>query len=166
MLVLPRTFILQAKTELESEPAKRGSIPNALRSRRREESPQNLHGLDSHGTEANISALYAWVPRREHRITMQISQSIRRFLVRLGPYQSLLVLAVPLAIIEPLKVLALLVVGDGHFIAGTLVMIGAYAGSLFFTERLFKVLKPSLLSLSWFAKIWIWFVTARDKTHA
>ena len=45
-------------------------------------------------------------------------------------------------------------------------MIGAYAGSLFFTERLFKVLKPSLLSLSWFAKIWIWFVTARDKTHA
>ena len=43
---------------------------------------------------------------------MQISQSIRRFLERLGPYQSLLVLAVPLAIIEPLKVLALLVVGD------------------------------------------------------
>ena len=49
-------------------------------------------------------------------------------------------LAVPLAIIEPLKVLALLVVGDGHFIAGTLVMIGAYAGSLFVTERLFTVL--------------------------
>jgi hypothetical protein len=97
---------------------------------------------------------------------MQISQSIRRFLVRLGPYQSLLVLAVPLAIIEPLKVLALLVVGDGHFIAGTLVMIGAYAGSLFVTERLFRVLKPKLLTLPWFARIWSWFVTARDKTLA
>jgi len=80
---------------------------------------------------------------------MQISQSIRRFLERLGPYQALLVLAVPLAIIEPLKVLALLVVGDGHFIAGTLVMIGAYVASLFVTERLFRVLKPKLLSLSW-----------------
>jgi hypothetical protein len=97
---------------------------------------------------------------------MQISQSIRRFLERLGPYQALLVLAVPLAIIEPLKVLALLVVGDGHFIAGTLVMIGAYAGSLFVTERLFRVLKPKLLTLPWFAGIWSWFVTARDKTLA
>ena len=29
-----------------------------------------------------------------------------------------------------------------------------------------EVLKPSLLSLSWFARIWIWFVTARDKTLA
>ena len=96
---------------------------------------------------------------------MQISL-LRRFLERLGPYQSLLVLAVPLAIIEPLKVLALLVVGDGHFIAGTLVMIGAYAGSLFVTERLFRVLKPKLLTLPWFARIWSSFVTARDKTLA
>jgi hypothetical protein len=42
-----------------------------------------------------------------------------------------LILAVPLAIIEPLKVLAVLVAGDGHFIAGTLVMICAYSGSFF-----------------------------------
>jgi hypothetical protein len=66
----------------------------------------------------------------------------------MAPYQSLLVLAVRLAIIEPLKVLALLVVGDGHFVAGTLVMICAYAGSLFITERLFRVLNPQLLSLA------------------
>ena len=45
-------------------------------------------------------------------------------------------------------------------------MIGAYAGSLFVTERLFRVLKPKLLTLPWFARIWSWFVTARDKTLA
>jgi hypothetical protein len=84
----------------------------------------------------------------------------------MAPYQSLLVLAVRLAIIEPLKVLALLVVGDGHFVAGTSVMICAYAGSLFITERLFRVLKPKLLSLAWFAKMWSWFVTVRDTTRA
>lgn len=95
---------------------------------------------------------------------MQISHSIRHFLKGLGPYQSLLVLAVPLVIIEPLKVLALLVVGDGHFVAGTLAMICAYAGSLFITERLFGILKPKLLSLAWFAKMWSWFVTVRDTT--
>jgi hypothetical protein len=45
-------------------------------------------------------------------------------------------------------VLALLVADDGHFVAGTLVMICAYAGSLFITERLFRVLNPQLLSLA------------------
>ena len=82
---------------------------------------------------------------------------------RLGPYQALLTLAVPLAIVEPLKLVALFVVGGGHFIAGVLVMICAYAGSLFITERLFVVLKPKLLTLPWFAFAWRWFVTVRDK---
>ena len=94
---------------------------------------------------------------------MRIPRSIHRFLNRLGPYQSLLILAVPLAIVEPLKLVALFVVGGGHFIAGVLVMICAYAGSLFITERLFVVLKPKLLTLPWFAVAWQWFVTVRDK---
>jgi hypothetical protein len=94
---------------------------------------------------------------------MRISHSIHRFLDRLGPYQSLLILAIPLAIVEPLKLVALIVVGGGHFIAGVLVMICAYAGSLFITERLFLVLKPKLLTLSWFAVAWHRFVTVRDK---
>jgi hypothetical protein len=94
---------------------------------------------------------------------MRIPRSIHRFLNRLGPYQSLLTLAVPLAIVEPLKLVALFVVGGGHFIAGVLVMICAYAGSLFITERLFVVLKPKLLTLPWFAFAWRWFVTVRDK---
>jgi hypothetical protein len=74
-----------------------------------------------------------------------------------------LILAVPLAIVEPLKLVALFVVGGGHFIAGVLVMICAYAGSLFITERLFAVLKPKLLILPWFAFAWQCFVTVRDK---
>ena len=94
---------------------------------------------------------------------MRIPHSIHRFLDRLGPYQSLLILAIPLAIVEPLKLVALIVIGGGHFIAGVLVMICAYAGSLFITERLFVVLKPKLLTLPWFALAWQWFLTVRDK---
>ena len=93
---------------------------------------------------------------------MRIPPSIHRFLNRLGPYQALLILAVPLAIVEPLKLVALFVVGGGHFIPGLLIMICAYAGSLFITERLFLVLKPKLLTLPWFAVAWQWFVTVRD----
>jgi hypothetical protein len=94
---------------------------------------------------------------------MRIPGSIQRFLKGLGPYQSLSILAVPLAIVEPLKLVALFVVGGGHFIAGVLVMICAYAGGLFITERLFVVLKPKLLTLLWFAVAWQWFVAVRDK---
>src|SRR4029077_15939942 len=93
----------------------------------------------------------------------KITRSVVRCIERLGPYQSLSILAVPLAIVEPLKLVALFVVGGGHFIAGVLVMICAYAGSLFITERLFVVLKPKLLTLPWFAFAWRWFVTVRDK---
>jgi hypothetical protein len=95
---------------------------------------------------------------RPHKIT----RSAVRRLERLGSYQSLVILAIPLAIVEPLKLVALFVVGEGHFIAGILVMVCAYAGSLFITERLFVVLKPKLLTLRWFAFTWRWFVTVRD----
>jgi hypothetical protein len=72
-------------------------------------------------------------------------------------------LAVPLAIVEPLKLVALFVVGDGHFITGVFVLLCAYAVSLFVTERLFMIVKPKLFTLPWFAKIWSWFVAIRGK---
>jgi hypothetical protein len=95
---------------------------------------------------------------------MLFPQSFRRLLRRLGPYLSLLVLAVPLAIAEPLKLVAIFVLGEGHFMAGIFVMLGAYAGSLFITDQLFLIVKPKLLTLPWFATIWSWFVAVRDKT--
>jgi hypothetical protein len=97
---------------------------------------------------------------------MQIMRSMRRFLERLPPYSSLVVVAVPLAIVEPLKLAAVLVAGDGHWLTGTFVLIGAYAVSLFVTERLFAVVKPKLLTLPWFAAIWNWFVARRGRALA
>jgi hypothetical protein len=106
---------------------------------------------DSHCIHAQTQAAPAYI---------DIPRSARRFFERLGPYQSLLVLAVPLAIVEPLKLIALFVVGEGHFIAGVLVI---YAGSLFVTERLFVLLKPKLLTRRWFAIFWSWFVAVRTE---
>jgi hypothetical protein len=95
---------------------------------------------------------------------MLFPRCFRRFLSTLGPYQSLLVLAVPLAVVEPLKMLAVFIIGEGRFITGVIVMIRAYAGSLLVTERLFAIVKPKLLNLPWFATLWHWFVAVRDKT--
>ncbi len=78
---------------------------------------------------------------------------IRGAIESLGPYQSLAVLAVPICIVEPLKLVAVAIAGEGHWYTATALIVAAYAASLLLIERLFTVLKPKLLKLHWFAKI-------------
>jgi hypothetical protein len=89
--------------------------------------------------------------------------SVRCRIERMGPYQSLLLLAVPTSLIEPLKLIAVAVAGKGHWITGTVMIIAAYGCSLLFVERLFHVVKPKLLTLPWFLRLWNWVVFVRGK---
>jgi hypothetical protein len=87
--------------------------------------------------------------------------NIRHHIEQLGPYQSLVLLAVPTSIVEPLKLAAVAVAGEGHWITGTVVIIAAYCTSVFAIERLFAIVKPKLLTLNWFARLWTWLVGLR-----
>jgi len=87
----------------------------------------------------------------------------RKWMAGLGPYQSLLLLAIPLAIVEPAKLGALAVAGEGHWLTGIVIMICAYALSILVVERLFRILKANLLKLRWFASAWRWFTAVRAK---
>jgi hypothetical protein len=82
---------------------------------------------------------------------------------RLGPYQALALLFVPASVVEPMKLIAVAVAGDGHWITGTVMIVGAYALSLLLVERLFRIVKPNLLTLPWFANIWIRLSVLRGK---
>jgi hypothetical protein len=42
-------------------------------------------------------------------------------------------------------------------------IVVAYAASLLLVERLFMIVKPKLLTLLWFARLWDWFVALRGK---
>ena len=97
---------------------------------------------------------------------MTALSGIRRRVQKLGPYQSLILVLLPLLLVEPLKLIALVIAGKGHWLAGTGMIIGAYAASLLCVERLFRALKPKLLMMKWFAKGWNWFSILRDKTIA
>jgi hypothetical protein len=46
---------------------------------------------------------------------------LRRSIEGLGPYQSLVLLAIPVSLIEPLKLAAVAIAGEGHWITGTIV---------------------------------------------
>jgi hypothetical protein len=94
---------------------------------------------------------------------MMVLASARRRIQKLGPYQSMALLLVPVTLVEPLKFVALFVAGEGHWLTGTGMLVGAYAVSLLFVERLFRVVKPKLLTLVWFAKLWTRLVALRNK---
>jgi hypothetical protein len=69
----------------------------------------------------------------------------------------------PVLLVEPLKFVALFVVGKGHWLTGTGMIVGAYAASLLCVERLFRVVKPKLMMMDWFAKAWMSFDRIRSK---
>ena len=88
---------------------------------------------------------------------------IRRRLQKTSPYGSLVLLLIPLLLVEPLKLVAVIVAGKGHWLTGTGMLVAAYAGSLLVVERLFRVLKPKLMMMGWFARLWTGFVAVRAR---
>src|ERR1700682_5538946 len=98
-------------------------------------------------------------PQRETAALVRV----RRRIQKLSPYQSLALLLVPVVLVDPLKCVALFVAGEGHWLTGTGMIIGAYAFSLLVVERLFRAVKPKLMTLSWFAKLWTRLVALRNK---
>ncbi len=87
--------------------------------------------------------------------------TLRRWIESLGPYQSVAILAVPACVAEPLKLTALAVAGDGHWYSGIAMVILAYGISLLVVERLFVIVKPKLLRLRWFARLWAFVIVCR-----
>jgi hypothetical protein len=100
---------------------------------------------------------------RPPRRTQGFLPRLRRSIEGLGPYQSLVLLLIPTSLVEPLKLIAVAVAGEGHWITGTVMIVIAYAASLLLVERLFMIVKPKLLTLPWFARLWDWFVAFRGK---
>jgi hypothetical protein len=103
------------------------------------------------------------IPPIRRRREMTLVAGVRRRIQGLGPYQSMVLLMVPLAIVEPLKILSVFIAGKGHWLSGTGMIVAAYAASLLVVERLFRVVKPKLMLLSWFANLWTRFVALREK---
>ena len=83
------------------------------------------------------------------RRKLSVWASFRRRVQQLG------LLLVPLGMIEPLKIVAVVVAGKGHWLSGAATIAAAYVMSLFITERLFRLVKPKLMMLDWFAAIWV-----------
>ena len=112
-----------------------------------------------------VSSSWGYLRRRDIALSpARIQQALGRLrhsIEEFGPYQSLALLALPLCLVEPSKLVAVALIGDRHWLTGTAMITAAYAASLVLVERIFLVVKPRLLKLHWFAKGWAWIIVRR-----
>jgi hypothetical protein len=96
---------------------------------------------------------------------MRPVQALRRQIERLRPYPALILVVAPLAVVEPLKLAAVAIAGAGHWITGAVAVVCAYLVSLVVVHWIFKIVKPKLLTLPWFAKLWRWLTRHVEKVR-
>jgi hypothetical protein len=82
---------------------------------------------------------------------LRIVEAVEAVVARLPRFVILVLLLVPLAIAEPLKIYGLLKIGEGRFIHGVLILAFAYLASFLLIERIYDAGKPKLMTIGWFA---------------
>jgi hypothetical protein len=90
-------------------------------------------------------------------------RSFRQCIRHLHPYYCLLLLVIPAAIVEPLKMAGVVVAGSGHWLGGVAILACAYVLSFSLLTRLFRIVQPRLLILPWFRAVRIRLLRFRRK---
>lgn len=89
--------------------------------------------------------------------------ALERQVRRLPPYPALCVFAVPILLLLPVKLLALLAIAQGFPVSGVAVFILAKIGGAVVVTRLYTLTLPALLSLAWFARWHNHLVAVKDR---
>ena len=78
---------------------------------------------------------------------------IERAVRRLPPYAALALFALPTLMLLPVKLGALWLIGQGHVVAGAVVIVTAKVAGTAIVARLFTLTQPALMRLLWFAQL-------------
>jgi hypothetical protein len=92
--------------------------------------------------------------------------ALERLLTRLPPYAALVALALPASLALPLKLLAIWLLANEHFVSAALLFVGAKIGATALVARIFLLVKPQLMQIGWFATAFEWFAAWKDSIYA
>lgn len=115
-----------------------------------------------------LDALAYWVVRPVVRriARLPLFGRIGRWVAGLRPYPSLILVLVPLALLEPAKLVGAWLLATGRPTVGVSVMVGAELVKIILVERLFHVAKPKLLTIGWFVwgyvRVTAWLTWLKD----
>lgn len=84
----------------------------------------------------------------------------------LPPYAALAVIALPSALLFPLKFVALWLVANGYVIGAAALFVAAKIASTALIARVFMLVKPALMQIAWFAALYGRFVPWKEALFA
>lgn len=79
---------------------------------------------------------------------------LERWVRTMPPWGAVLVFFVPVLALLPVKLLALVLFGSGHYASGVALLAGAKLVGTAMVARLFQLVQPTLMHLPWFA---LWY---------
>ncbi len=91
-----------------------------------------------------------------------LKRAIADFMARLPPYPTLVVFLIPLIILEPGKLVAFWLFAKRQWLPGIVTYIGTDVLKLAVVSFLFKTNRDKLLSIGWFARLYIWLLRVHD----
>lgn len=96
----------------------------------------------------------------------RFKETIVRLIERLPPYGALPLFLIPVAVIEPLKFIALTQIAHGHLWRGLMTFVILKFVGVGLIAFIFDLTREKLLAIDWFARFYQWVVMWRDKAHA
>ncbi|HEX4893617.1 MAG TPA: hypothetical protein VFV47_10045 [Hyphomicrobiaceae bacterium] len=79
---------------------------------------------------------------------------VEAMVASLPPYAALVVFAAPSALLLPLKLLSLWLIGNGQVVLASALFIGAKVVGTALVARIFQLTQPALMRLTWFARLY------------
>lgn len=87
------------------------------------------------------------------------------FVARLSPRATVLVLAIPVIVLLPVKVLEVWLLTHRHFLAAIAVLVSAKLVGVGMTAFIFDAVRDKLLTMAWFRRLYAFVMWARGWAH-
>jgi hypothetical protein len=112
----------------------------------------------------HLEPLVAWAVAR---IPLQgLKARIAAAIERLSPAATLIVFIVPFVVLFPLKFLEFWLLAHRQWVAAVLTLVAAKLLGLGVTAFVFRVARPKLLQMPWFARFYQWVTWLLERAHA
>jgi hypothetical protein len=110
--------------------------------------------------EPVVEKIVAWIPLR------QFKQWLAERVDALSPAMTLIVFAVPVIPLFPLKLVGLWLLAHEYWLTAVSVLVFAKFAGVGITAFIFDVTREKLLEMHWFEKIYEFILTIREKAKA
>lgn len=100
-------------------------------------------------------------PLLDRLAALRLMQAFELWVGGLPAYAILVLIAVPYALVEPVKFLALLHIANGHVRTGTFLFLFSHLVSFVLIERIFTAGKAKLMTVRWMA----WVIETADSVR-